>query len=229
MRRRTLLTTLGTVTTLGIAGCSEYTKETTNSTDTEPDSGSPGGETTPGPQFPNPQVQEYLQCDAQMVSTGNPASNRYTATIQNTGDNGNIGISLFWQKSENARQPQSVNPSGRSAADVLNWPHERKKELYFNSGERREIEFVADPPDEAVGYLFLAESATYGARIRNQGVGGDITVRLLYANSERDEDARFIDAKAVYIDEGTSEEVRFNTILKPNSNWEVQTWGAVQE
>jgi len=163
---------------------------------------------------PSVEVLELIQSEVQFVSSDDPERDRFTATIQNTGHSGTIAIALFWQTAESAQEPDSVN-----SFNVEGFENERKKELYFDANERRKIEFTASPPDDAIGYYFLAEPAAYGANIRNTGGNGRVTVTLDYQSaiglpSEEQE--------TVYFDSDETKEVLFNAVVASNSEWEVQ-------
>ncbi|MDL0135153.1 hypothetical protein PNQ27_14780, partial [Halobacterium salinarum] len=128
-----------------------------------------------------------------LVSLDNPSTGTFTATIQNTGQSGNIAVALFWQTQESGMEPESVDSLATG-----DYKREQQKEIFFNSNERRSVEFTSKPPDDAIGYYFLAQPATYGANIRNTGAGGRVTVTMNFKGSILGSDAT--EEQTVYID-----------------------------
>jgi len=212
LSRRRLLKLTAVSSTAGFAGCS-----TSESTDSEPDdrNGETESETTPEESFPKPEVLQLLRSESRLVSIDNPDDHTFTATVQNTGHSGDIAVGLFWQKEEHGKKPESIDSLDTGVYDV-----ERTKELYFNADERRTVEFSASPPNDSVGYYFLAQPATYGADIHNAGAGGRITVNMNFKGSTLGTDAS--ERTTVYIGDSETREVLFDVTIMPETEWEIQ-------
>ena len=138
---------------------SESTQNDQNSQDTQQDSQENTVSTEPeliATSFPKP---EGVSTDS--TSTSGRTYN-FSVTIQNTGDAGNIIITLQW-----------LNDEGK----VINSDVESIKR-YYNAGERREETVTAERPDNIPRFRlnFVAESIT--ATVRNSGEAGRVDVEL---------------------------------------------------
>ena len=164
---------------------------------------------------PDPELVETIYPAVQIVSTDNPFSRTHNVTIQNTGDDGNIAIALFWQMSENPSTP----PPESLHVISLDGPYRRAKEkqVFFNADERRTVEFSALPPSGSVGYYFFAEPATYGGFLRNNGSAGRIKVTL-YGRGGLQSDT-ILGEKTIYIGENERKRVVFNQTLGISDEW----------
>lgn len=191
--RRNFLTVAGGITTTFLAGCS--------------------GSDSPVSGDPSFKVRELLQSDAELVSTDNK-ENSFSATIQNTGNSGRIAVALFWETEESEIKPDSVQ------SGTVESPRERINEVYFNADERRTIEFTAQPPDEATGYQFLAQAATYGANIQNTGEEGRAAVEFIFKQPMFGIEGTQEDT--LYIESETTRKIEFNQVIEPNSNWNIE-------
>lgn len=192
MNRRKFIHSTAISSTVVLAGCSAESL-----TETEP----------------TLEVLELIQSESRLVSADDPSEDTFTATIQNTGVSGDISVALFWQTSDSGEKPEVI-----SEIVSEGYPRERVKENFFNSGERRTIEFIAEPPENAIGYYFLTQPATYGANIQNSGSGGRAIVTISYDSSINIESTK---EQAVYIDSDSTKEVLFNTTLHPDTEWEI--------
>jgi hypothetical protein len=193
MKRRQFIHSAAISSTVVLAGCS-----TENLTETEP----------------SLEVLELIQSESQLVSTDELSEDTFIATIQNTGVSGSIAVALFWQTSNSGEKPEVI-----SNLVAEGYPRERVKENFFNSGERRTVEFIATPPESAIGYYFLTQPATYGANIQNTGSGGRATVTMTFNDSSINiENTK---EQTVYIDSNSTEEVLFNATLYPDTDWEI--------
>jgi len=220
MNRRQLLQSTAASSIALLAGCSAFENlEEASEPDTqqpEPTTQSPEDDPLfPEENGPSAEVLELIQSESRLVSVDNPSTGNFTATIQNTGQSGNISVTLFWQTQESGVEPESVDSLGTEA-----YTREKQKETFFNSNERRAIEFTAMPPEDAIGYYFLAQPATYGANIRNTGEGGRLTVTMNFKGSMLGTDAT--EEQTVYIDGSSTKEVRFNVTIQPNTEWEIE-------
>lgn len=193
MNRRQYIHSTAISSTVFLAGCSAE-----NLTETEP----------------SLEVLELIQSESRLVSADDPSEDTFTATIQNTGVSGEISVALFWQTSESGEKPEVI-----SEIVAEGYPRERVKENFFNSGERRTVEFIAEPPENAIGYYFLTQPATYGANIQNSGSGGRATVTISFKDSSINiENTK---EQTVYIDSDSTKEVLFNATLHPDTEWEI--------
>lgn len=220
MNRRQLLQSTAASSIALFAGCSAFENlEDAAESGTQQsnlDTQSPEDEQSlPEDLNPSVEVLELVQSESQLVSLDNPSTGTFTATIQNTGQSGNIAVALFWQTQESGMEPESVDSLATGA-----YKREQQKEIFFNSNERRSVEFTSKPPDDAIGYYFLAQPATYGANIRNTGAGGRVTVTMNFKGSILGSDAT--EEQTVYIDGSSTKEVLFNVTIKPNTEWEIE-------
>lgn len=164
---------------------------------------------------PNFELVGTVSSEAQTISIDNPSSNRFTFTIQNTGDAGNVTVALFWQMRENATEPETVGFS----LDSNGFVRERTQEVYFEEDERRTISMNATPPSDAVGYYFGGQPSTYGARVRNEGSGGEISLRMDYVSNVG---VQASESKSKYVESDSLKEILFNVMVKPGADWEIQ-------
>lgn len=201
VNRREFLETTSVASTAFLAGCSG--------------SGSLASEE------PSFEVLELFQSKAQLVSTNNVGRESFSATIQNTEHSGLVAIALFWQVEESAVEPEGVSSFGTDA-----FPKERMNEVYFDAGERRTIEFTAQPPNDAIGYLFLAQGSTYGTNIRNTGGDGRAVVTFTFTSSLGLKNST---EETTYIESESTKKVEFDQVIEPNSEWEVEVQSANAE
>lgn len=201
INRREFLETTGVASTAFLAGCS--------------------GSNSSAAEEPFFEVLELFQSKSQLVSVDNVDQESFSATVQNTEHSGLVAIALFWQMEESATEPESVGSLGTNA-----FPKERMNEVYFDAGERRTIEFTAQPPDDAIGYLFLAQASTYGANIRNTGGDGRAVVTFSFTSPSgigaSTEDTSYIESES-------TREIIFEQITEPNSEWEIEVQPANAE
>ena len=113
----------------------------------------------------------------------------YTIELENSGISGTIIVEMFWY--EDGAKPPSPASS---------------QSTYFNSGERRELEFTVDTPSWADRYEFSTQGTRFAADIRNSGSGGDVDVRLYDQPSET-----VVDEKTVFIEADATQMVDFET------------------
>lgn len=217
-RRNFIIATSTSSTTL-LTGCTSFEDIEPESGDSSPQDTHQVPLDTPQSSLPEPEVLELLHPVRQFISSNQIDENTFTVTIQNTGYSGNIIIGLFWE-GENSEKADSV----RSNLTINALYKDSEKHLYFNSGERRTIEFIGFPDDSIFdprGYYFLAQPTTYGATIRNNGVAGRITATIDYIDVYS-EDVE--DQQTVYIGRNGSKDVLFNdTLIKPETQWTVTT------
>lgn len=218
-RRQFFQATLG-ASTFVFAGCAGFDNlEEAAESNQEP--GSSNQNTDGGPDFPetsevSPEVLELVQSENQLIGTDNPETGEFELTIQNTGVGGNIAVALFWQLQEFGEKPKSVeSPLGTEA---YRW--ERTQEFFFNSGERRTVEMTALPPEDAIGFYFLTQPATYGATIRNTGSAGRVRVTMTYTSTGLGVDST--EEQTVFIGEDTSKDVLFNVTIMPETEWKIR-------
>lgn len=160
---------------------------------------------------PDAEAIETLQVESELVSSDRQDS-EFTVTVQNTGAAGNVAIGLYWQMRETGAKPSRIG------AETDAYSFVRQQETYFDAGERRTVAFTASPPADAVGYYFMARPATYGARVRNSGGEGRVTVVMNYTDSTGLE---LTEREEVYVDEGATKEVLFDVRPKEGTSWEV--------
>lgn len=171
---------------------------------------------------PSFEILELFQSKAQLVSVDNEDRESFSATVQNTEQSGLVAVALFWQIEESATEPESVTSSGTDA-----FPKERMSEVYFDTGERRTVEFTAQPPDNAIGYLFLTQASTYGANIRN--TGGDSRAAVTFTFTHPLTGMRTSTENTSYIESESTREIKFEQIIEPNSEWEIEAQPANTE
>lgn len=162
--------------------------------------------------FPDPEVEELISPESQLVSVDQPDQTTFTVTAQNTGHDGNIAVALFWKMEEDANTPDSVGLLHEG------YQRERLQELYFNSGERRTVELTASAPDDAIGFHFVIQPATHGAVITNQGEEGIVDVEHTYTGVSGLE--RVME-KEEQIDAEETKDVVFNSITDPDTEWNI--------
>ncbi|GAA3879905.1 hypothetical protein [Haloarcula argentinensis] len=190
--RRNFLAVTGGITTTFVAGCSGL------------------GSSAEDPSF---EVRELLQSDAALVSIDNNG-NSFSATIQNTGNSGQIAVALFWQMEESAIEPEGVT-SGTDG-----FLRERINKVYFDADERRTVELTAQPPDDAIGYQFLAQAATYGANIQNTGGKGRAAVEFTY--NEPMIGIETTEEDTLYIESEATKNIEFDQVIETNSQWNIE-------
>lgn len=161
---------------------------------------------------PDAEAIETLQVESELVSSDGQDS-AFTVTVQNTGVAGNVAIGFFWQMQETGAKPSSIG----SETDAYSFV--RQQETYFDAGERRTVEFTGTPPADAVGYYFMARPATYGARIRNTGGEGRVTVVMNYTDTMG---LDLTKREEVYVDGGSTKEVLFDVRPREGTSWEVK-------
>ena len=162
---------------------------------------------------PSFEIRELFQSDAELVSVDNN-ENSFSATIQNTGNSGRIAVALFWQTKESAAEPNGVT-SGTDG-----FPRERINEVYFDADERRTVELTAQPPDDAIGYQFLAQAATYGANIQNTGGKGRAAVEFTY--NEPMIGIETTEEDTLYIESDATKKIEFDQVIETNSQWNIE-------
>lgn len=160
---------------------------------------------------PDPTIIELTATEARAISN-RENDNSFSITVQNTGDAGEIEVSLYWQMDENA------NPETIGFAHSSGWEFERQKTVYFDSDERREVRFTAEPPSNGVGYYFQLQATTAGARIRNNGGEGNVHVVMEYETSNRIPAQK---ESTVFFQEDETKEVTFNVKPAEGSEYEV--------
>ncbi|MFC7198217.1 hypothetical protein [Halospeciosus flavus] len=208
--RRRLLASTASLTAL--AGCSS------DNTDQQQTSTTTLSNDVFDADLPDPEVTELVAPESQLVSIDQPSQNTLSVTIQNTGDSGNIAIALFWKMDENATEPDNVGFLHEG------YERERKQALYFNSSERRTVDMTASPPDDALGYMFVTQPSTHGAKITNRGVDGDVTATLTYnAVSMGGEKTK---EKTVSIGSDKTETVLFEGAVSTEDDWTISAEAA---
>jgi len=221
-------------TVVGLAGCTDIIEQGDSTQDNEDSTESNGGldtdslSTEEDVNIPFPEAREEIHTSGQLVEVNSPVSQTYTATIENTGVSGNIAVALIWQLREGFEVPDNVEPEQQTAEDVFGWEHERTEQMYFDTGERRPVEFTVSPPEETHAYVFVTNPATYGARIQNLRDPGDVSVTLRYDRGHEEFSTEVIERKEVFIGAQETDEVLFNVILSyPEADWTVEAWPAV--
>ncbi|WP_256299379.1 hypothetical protein [Haloarchaeobius salinus] len=165
---------------------------------------------------PEFELVETLQTDARAISLANPSRGRFTFTVQNAGTDGDITVALFWQLSEGATEPETVDHVSLTGSGFT---RERERQLFFEAGERRTIEMNASLPEDAVGYYFIAQASTYGANVRNDGSGGQAELRMDYTANQGIGASETVTA---YIGADSTERVLFDVMARPGTNWEIE-------
>ncbi|WP_209452128.1 hypothetical protein [Halosimplex halophilum] len=91
----------------------------------------------------------------------------FTATVENTGTAGDIGLTLVFLEDPD----DSVHSVGSKKV--------RSQKRFFSSGERRSTTMTAELEDGYEGYGFRLWAGEVEADIRNRGRSGDVEVQLL--------------------------------------------------
>jgi len=209
--RRRLLASTASLTAL--AGCSSDNtdQQQTSTTTTRSNNAFDAN-------LPNPEVTELVAPESQLVSIDQPSQSTVSVTIQNTGDSGNIAIALFWEMNENATEPDNVGFLHDG------YERERKQALYFNSNERRTVDMTASPPDDALGYMFVTQPSTHGAKITNHGGDGEVTATLTYTALVM-EDGKSKE-KTVSIESNETKTVLFEGAVSTEDDWTISAEAA---
>lgn len=198
MRRRILLTSLGSAATISLAGCSEVIENIGQS------------------KYPDPKVRSHLNTSPEPISTEGERDSQQI-TVENTGVSGNVEISLFWQMEDNPpTSPSTTRPIG----PIEGWQLHSSKSMYFDRQERRSTQFNATAPEEAIAYEFVTKSLTYGAEIHNAGSSGDI--RAVIETRYDSGDFSGIEDQVVFLNEGETKDVLFNTYVSEETEWRVE-------
>lgn len=99
--------------------------------------------------------------------------------------------------------------------------------MYFNSDERRTVEFTAQPPDDAIGYQFLAQAATYGANIHNTGGKGRAAVEFTY--NEPMIGLETTKEDTLYIESEATKNIEFDQVIETNTDWKSEVQPVTSE
>jgi|GEM_PF-2151430 hypothetical protein len=119
----------------------------------------------------------------------------FSATIQNTGTAGNVGITLVLM-SDTSTSPWSI-----TAKQV------GQRRLYFDENERRRVEISATMEDGYEAYGFRLWPAEVEADVTNEGGNGDVDVELVQTGGSGD--GTVLDEQTVEIDSGETRTVSF--------------------
>ncbi|GAB3029757.1 hypothetical protein [Natronobiforma cellulositropha] len=157
------------------------------------------------PDQPDPELVSMVASQPRLVSTDHTAiggTDEFSATIQNTGDDGDVQVRLVWDDGRDENIP--VTPAA-------------ERTTFFSAGERKTESFIADPPADAVGYRFLVQAATRGAYVKNNGVSGNVTARLRSV-----EHGWNVDSRTSFVGAGQTELFEFNdTYMLLGEEWEI--------
>lgn len=208
--RRTLLASTASLSAL--AGCSS------NNTDQQQPTTTTHSNNVFDANLPNPEVTGLVVPESQLVSIDQPGQNKFSVTIQNTGDSGNIAIALFWKMDENATEPNDVGFLQDG------YERDRKQALYFNSSERRTVDMTASPPDDALGYMFVTQPSTHGAKITNHGGNGEVRATLTYISL--DIGSEKTKKKTVSVESDTTKTVFFEGAVSTEDDWTISAKAA---
>lgn len=138
---------------------SESTQNNQNSQDTQQDSQT-GNTVSTEPEVIATSFPEPQGVSTDSTSTGG-SNYDFSVTIQNTGDAGNIIITLQW-----------LNDEGIVIEDVYSI------ERYYTAGERREETITAELPDDISEFRFDFVAASITATVENSGEAGRVDVEL---------------------------------------------------
>lgn len=169
---------------------------------------------------PNPGVPELLEPEPSVVSVRARGGGEFSATVDNTGDAGNIRLELYYLSDNTVDLPS--NPAPFVQADSPEWIFDRANTTAFDSGQQREASLTATEqrPADWPDFIIRAFPASYGCLVENSGDAGDITVRL-----ELVEDpipaVEVPDPRQVSLDGGQSTEVTFDVLLPPRAEYEI--------
>lgn len=119
----------------------------------------------------------------------------FSATVQNTGTAGNVGITLVLMPDT------SVSPWSISATQA------GQQRLYFDENERRTVEISATREDRYRAYGFRLWPAEVEADVTNEGASGDVDVELVQSGGTGD--GTVLDEQTVQIDGGETRTVSF--------------------
>ncbi|MDS0257982.1 hypothetical protein NDI56_01010 [Haloarcula sp. S1CR25-12] len=119
----------------------------------------------------------------------------FSATVQNTGTAGNVGITLVLMP-DTSTSPWSFNATQAG-----------QQRLYFDENERRTVEISATREDRYRAYGFRLWPAEVEADVTNEGGSGDVDVELVQSGGTGD--GTVLDEQTVQIDGGETRTVSF--------------------
>lgn len=175
---------------------------------------------------PNPEIESLSKPTAALIDADSSqieGGKEITTTLQNTGEAGNLYVTLWLGPA-----PTDGIPDTEAGMQERGYEQVRTGTYYFDSGERRTISFNVDSSGGAEGFAVKAFASTYTATVANSGGTGDVNTSLLWTNSETD-DSVIVSSRTTTIQEDGTLEVEFSVeehhgFHYPNANfdmWEV--------
>lgn len=175
LARRTYLASTAAVATGGLAGCTDDGESEAGG-----DAGAAGDQQSLSLETYYPQPQG-VSTDSERQS-GN--TDDFTIEVQNTGDAGDVGITLVWLETRDS------DPWGTESEAVTS------RERYYDADERRAVTITADLPDEYDAFGFRLWTPEIEAEIENPGPETRIAVVLKDGDEVLDEAELDADAGA---------------------------------
>jgi len=170
---------------------------------------------------PNMEFQHFVVPDPRLVSQDTDGD-AYVATIQNTGDGGEIATELWYYRSPDI-------PGPAAAAPYLNGEYADRhfvsgKSRYFDGGERRDMAITGDDHpltrSDSFDYGFSLWPASHGAVFRNTGGGGKIEFRFEYTDTQGYNPSPPPD-KLDSVGNDETIEIVFNTVIPPLAEYDI--------
>lgn len=187
MDRRKFLATVG-VSTASIAGCTGGDQNTEGQQNTERavDTQTEAPDTEEPPSEAAPSVTEVRFAEPRAIDIQHEQISgdtyEFTAEIQNSGEEGEIGATLVW-----------LDESDDDVWGPNSYP-EISRVRYFNGDERRSMTMQAEIPDNREGYGFRLWAGNFRVDVTNEGAAGRVDLLLMEGSSIVDERELLIEA-----------------------------------
>jgi len=159
--------------------------------------------------WPEPTVLDHFRGDPHVRSTRRTlvlgGTNRYEATVENTGHDAHIRVRLHWV-TEGGHDPgnltgQQLREAGYVVTD--------ERIVRIGEGERRDVQLRGTQPEDAFGYLLRTRNLTYGATVGNGGGAG--TVEATLVDTTDLDDTRVLGRKTLTLPADESIDVSFRS------------------
>lgn len=135
----------------------------------------------PADVWPEPSVVDHVRGRVAITDLerwfvlGADADDRYRVTVENTGHDATVQVTLYWQPADGGTPAEKTRPQLRDAGYVVG----DRTEVRIPGGETRTVALGGPRPADTGGPFLRARNLTYGATVANGGGRGTVTATLV--------------------------------------------------
>lgn len=169
---------------------------------------------------PNPEILELLEPAPDVTAVESNEGGEFSATVENTGDDGDIRLELYFLQDRSVQLPP--DPAPFVAADSEEWAFDGARTVSLAAGQGREESIAAtdEDPSDWPEFVLRAFPASYGCLVENTGDSGEIAVSFELVDGPVS-GVEVPSPREVAIDSGNSATVTFDLLIPAGERFEM--------